>query len=48
MEQEEVQNKADLETKFGHEKDPELSDEQHRKIKEEIAKEKDAFIQEQV
>ena len=48
MEEEEVKKKADLETKFGHEKDPELSDEQHKRIKEEIAKEKHAFIQEQV
>lgn len=44
---EEIKKNIDIERKFGHEKNNELSDEQHKKIKEEIAREKEAFIQEQ-
>lgn len=47
QEEEEIHQKMDLEKKIGHEKNNELSDEQHQKIKAEIAKEKEAFIQEQ-
>lgn len=48
IEQKEVAKKSDLEKKFGHEKDPDLTDEQHKRIKKEIEKEKEAFIREQV
>ncbi|XP_066932693.1 mannosyl-oligosaccharide 1,2-alpha-mannosidase IA-like [Clytia hemisphaerica] len=43
----EIETQANLEQKFGHQKDPDLSDEQHQRIKEEIAREKAAFIKEQ-
>lgn len=38
----------DVELKIGHELNPKLTDEQHKKIAEEIKAEKEKFIKEQV
>ena len=44
----ETEKLKDLEQKVTHDLNPKLTDEQHQKIKEEIKKEKEKFIQDQV